>query len=90
MQIHKIKKQQKPKQSKRKCIKCGVVKPLSAFDKDSDICNECIHVPIRRQFDPTLLGIVAFIAIIVITSWILISSDEEEKKTRTAGYSDNR
>ena len=74
------KKAAKPKQSKRKCIKCGVVKPLSAFDKDSDICNECIHVPIRRQFDPTLLGIVAFIAIIVITSWILISSDEEEKK----------
>ena len=74
------KKAEKPKQSKRKCIKCGVVKPLSAFDKDSNTCNDCTHIPIRRQFDPTLLGIVAFIAIIVITSWILINSDDEAKQ----------
>lgn len=63
-----------PKPQTKLCPKCGKTKPLAAFAKDSEFCRECSHVPFWKKIDPSLVGIVAIIAIIGIVSWILISN----------------
>lgn len=63
-----------PKPQTKLCPKCGKTKPLAAFAKDSEFCRECSHVPFWEKIDPSLVGIVAIIAIIGIVSWILISN----------------
>lgn len=62
---------------KKFCIKCNREKPLSAFDKDSEICRECAFVPFWKKLDPAMAGIVATILVIVVVSWILISPNKE-------------
>lgn len=62
---------------KKFCIKCGREKPLSAFDKDSEICRECGYVPFWKKIDPTIAGIAAIVLVIIIVSWILISPSKE-------------
>jgi hypothetical protein len=56
------------------CPKCGKTEPLAAFAKDSEFCRECSHVPFWKKIDPSLVGIVAIIAVIGIVSWMLISN----------------
>lgn len=62
---------------KKFCPKCGREKPLSAFDKDSEICRECAFVPFWKKLDPPMVAIAAIILVIGFVSWILISSEKE-------------
>lgn len=62
---------------KKFCIKCNREKPLSAFDKDSEICRECAFVPFWKKLDPPMVAISAIILVIGFVSWILISSEKE-------------
>lgn len=63
--------------TKKLCPKCRREKPLSAFDKDSEICRECAYVPFWKKLDPPIVAITAIILIIGFVSWILISSEKE-------------
>ena len=67
---------------KRLCMKCGKVKPLTDFEADSEICKKCSApepMPIWKQIDPKLIGIVAVLLAILLISWALISSGGKEQ-----------